>query len=189
MSPPYFGNIMNVFLMHMLAIAGIEILVGLTMIGTLLAIVGLFFGVIREKKATEPEDAEQDIEVFESEIAPATEESHETKASPEESGKNPKEPVMAILQKTESRTESVGGEELERQIVEKRLQRIADKRAEHKKDEPDELPVMPAPPKKEANKPSLSPLPKHGGDLPPILGSANVQDEANLQTLDEERDA
>ena len=96
---------------------------------------------------------------------------------------------MAILQKTESRTEPVGGEELERQIVEKRLQRIADKRAEHKKDESDELPVMSAPPKMGANKPSLSPLPKHGGDLPPILGSANVQDEANLQTLDEERDA
>ena len=48
MSPLYFGNIMNVFSMNMLAIAGIEILVGLTMIGTLLAIVGLFFGVIRE---------------------------------------------------------------------------------------------------------------------------------------------
>ena len=215
MSPPYFGNIMNVFLMHMLAIAGIEILVGLTMIGTLLAIVGLFFGVMRGKKATEPDGAEQDIEVFESEIAPATEKSHETKASPEESGKNPKEPVMAILQKGESRNEPVGGEELERQIVEKRLQRIADKRAEHKQDEPeqdkpDELPAFPTPPKVDdeksavppipkpflhklpqpgGEKPALPPLPKQGGNLPPMPGSKSEQEEPNLQTRDKKRDS
>ena len=202
---------MEIFLMHMLAIAGIEILVGLTMIGTLLAIVGLCFGVIRGKKSTEPEDVEQDIEVFESEITPVTEKSHESKDSPEESGKNPKEPVMAIIQKTESRNEPVGGEELERQIVEKRLQRIADKRAEHKKDEPDELPAFPAPPKVGGKKSALPPIPKpflhelpqlggekpakyahpkQGGDLPPMPGSASAQqDDADLQPRDEEHDS
>ena len=88
----------------------------------------------------------------------------------------------------------VEGEELERQIVEKRLQRIADKQAEQKKDEPDELPAFPTLPKvggeKSAlppipkpflhelpqpggEKPALPPLPKQGGDLPPMPGSAS----------------
>ena len=216
MLPLYFGKIMNVFSMHTLAIAGIEILVGLTMIGTLLAIIGLFLGVIREKKSTETEaentdDDDQDVEVLESEITSTTEKSHETKGSPEELKKNAEEPVMAILQKTESRNEPVGGEELERQIVEKRLQRIADKRAEHKKDEPGELPAFPIPPKVAGEKSALPPLPKpflhelpqpggekpakyahpkQGGDLPPMPGSASAQqDDADLQPRDEEHDS
>ena len=53
MVPDPFGDIMSVFLVHMLALAGIEILIGLTVIGTLLATIGFFIGDLREKKATE----------------------------------------------------------------------------------------------------------------------------------------
>ena len=96
---------------------------------------------------------------------------------------------MAILQKPESNDKPAEGEELERQIVEKRLQRIADKQANQKKDELGELPAFPTPPKVGGEKSALPPLPKQGGDLPPIPGSASEQDEADLQTRDKDRDS
>jgi len=51
--PVHLGIIMSVFLLHILALAGIEMLIGLTAIGTLLATIGYFIGDLREKKATE----------------------------------------------------------------------------------------------------------------------------------------
>lgn len=234
---------MSVFLLHILALAGIEILIGLTVVGTLLATIGFFIGDLREKKAaeTKPEkarDEEKHVKVLQPKIMPAAKKSEvEAKGASEKIENETDEPVMAILQKSDSRDKpalpkmpKVGGasdlpplpggskpddgEELERQIVEKQLQRIADKRAEHKQDEseqdkPDELPAFPTPPKVDdekspvppipkpflhelpqpgGEKPALKPLPKQGGDLPPIPDSAKVQKEVDLQTRDEKRD-
>jgi hypothetical protein len=132
------------------------------------------------------------------------------------------------------------GEEVERIQIEKKLQQIADDRAERNKDEPDELPALPIPPKASGSKPALPALPKPGGDapvptqpslpkpagekpaltpaggapkpalpplpkpgsgsppnvpplpkpggLPPLPGPANIEDEADQQTRDQERD-
>ena len=195
---------MSIFLVHMLALAGIEIVVGLTMIGTLLAIVLLIIGDSKEKKPTEEPvdsiDENKDVEKAKPGITQKVEKPEEAKAAPEEpekgteSEKETDKPVMAILQKPESNDKPAEGEELERQIVEKRLQRIADKQAEQKKDEPDELPAFPTLPKvggeksvwppipkpflhelpqPGGEKPALPPLPKQGGDLPPMPGSAS----------------
>ena len=205
---------MSVFSVHMLALAGIEIVVGLTIIGTFLAIVLLIIGNSKEKKPTEEPvdsiDEDKDIEKAEPGIAQKVEKPEEAKDAPKEPENETDEPVMAIHQKPESNDKPAEGEELERQIVEKRLQRIADKQAKQNKDEPDELPSFPTPPKvggeKSAlppipkpflhelpqpggEKPALPPLPKQGGDLPPIPGSASEQDEADLQTRDKDRDA
>ena len=281
-SPIHLEKIVSIFSIHMLALAGIEIVVGLTMIGTFLAIVLLVIGSSIEKKLTEtqPEkfsDDGKDAKVLVSEITPTTKKPPDLKpslqksegaeqtppklalpvlpsslfdsmsivpkppeAKPDEAKDAPEkienddgEPVMAILKKPNSGDKSavskmpnVGegpdlpplpgeskpadGEELERQIVEKRLQRIADKQANQKKDELGELPAFPTPPKvggeKSAlppipkpflhelpqpggEKPALPPLPKQGGDLPPIPGSASEQDEADLQTRDKDRDS
>ena len=62
-------GIMSVFLVYILALAGIEILIGLTVIGTLLAIIGFFVGDLREKKVTETQsekfsDEEKDVKVL-----------------------------------------------------------------------------------------------------------------------------
>ena len=94
--------------------------------------------------------------------------------------------------------------------MEKRLQRIADKQAKQKEDEPGELPAFPTQPKvggeksdlppipkpflhelpqPGGEKPALPPLPKQGGDLPPIPGSASEQDAADLQTRNKDRDS
>ena len=238
MVPDPFGIIMNVFLVHMLALAGIEILIGLTVIGTLLATIGFFIGDLREKKATETQsekssDEEKDVKVLQPKIMPTAKKSDvEAKGAPEKVENEADEPVMAILQKSDSRdkpalpkmpkvggasdlpplpggSKPVDGEELGRQIVEKQLQRIADKRAEHKQDEPDELPAFSTPPKVAdekstappipkpflhelpqpgGEKPALKPLPKQEGDLPSMPDSAKVQEEVDLQTRDEERD-
>ena len=132
------------------------------------------------------------------------------------------------------------GEELERVQIEKKIQQIADDRAERKKDESDELPALPIPPKVGGSKPALPALPKPGGDspappppslpkptgekpalppsggapkpalpplpkpgsgsppnlpplpkpggLPPLPGPARIEDEADQQTRDQERD-
>jgi len=237
---PLGDNKMSVFLLHILALAGIEILIGLTAIGTLLATIGFFIGDLREKKATETQPKkssyeEKDVRVLQPKIMPTAKKSEvEVKGAPEKIENEAGEPVMAILQKSGStdkpalsKMPKVGGasdlpplpggskpddeEELERQIVEKQLQRIADKRAEHKQDEseqdkPDELPAFPTPPKVDdekspipkpflhelpqpgGEKPALKPLPKQGGDLPPMPDSAKVQKEVDLQTRDEKRD-
>ena len=205
---------MSIFSVHMLALAGIEIVVMLTMIGTFLAIVVLIIGDSKEQKPTEEpvdsSDEDKDIEKAEPGIAEKVEKSEEAKDEPKVPEKESDRPVMAILQKPESNDKPAEGEELERQIVEKRLQRIADKQANQKKDELGELPAFPTPPKvggeKSAlppipkpflhelpqpggEKPALPPLPKQGGDLPPIPGSASEQDEADLQTRDKDRDS
>lgn len=211
---------MSIFSVHMLALAGIEIVVGLTMIGTLLAIVLLIIGDSKEKKPTEEPvdsiDENKDVEKAKPGITQKVEKPEEAKAAPKEpekgteSEKETDKPVMAILQKPESNDKPAEGEELERQIVEKRLQRIADKQAKQKEDEPDELPAMPAPPNMTGNKsdlppipkpflhelpqpggekPALPPLPKQGGDLPPMPGSESEQDEPDLQTRDKKRDS
>ena len=236
-SPIHLEKIVSIFTVHMLALAGIEIVVGLTMIGTFLAIVVLIIGDSKEQKPTEEpvdsSDEDKDVEKAEPGIAKKVEKPKEAKDAPKEPEKETNEPVMAILQKPDSGDKSalhkmpnVGkrldlpplpgvskpthGEELERQIVEKRLQRIADKQAKQKKDEPGELPAFPTPPRvggeKSAlppipkpflhelpqpggEKPALPPLPKQGGDLPSIPGSASEQDEADLQTRDKDRDS
>ena len=189
---------MSVFSAYMLALAGIEIVVGLTMIGTFLAIILLIIGSSIEKKSTEESvdsiDEDKDVEKAEPGIAQKAEKPEEVEDVPKKPEKETDKPVMAILQKPASNDNPAEGEELERQIVEKRLQRIADKQAEQKKDEPDELPAFPTPPKvggeKSAlppipkpflhelpqpggEKPALPPLPKQGGDLPPMPGSAS----------------
>ncbi|MCH2379875.1 MAG: hypothetical protein MK236_10700, partial [Pedosphaera sp.] len=51
--PIHLEKIVSIFSVHMLALAGIEIVVGLTMIGTFLAIVLLIIGNSKEKKPTE----------------------------------------------------------------------------------------------------------------------------------------
>ncbi len=230
-------KIVSTFSIHMLALAGIEIVVALTMIGTFLAIVLLVIGSSKEKKPTEESvdssGEDKDVKATEPRIAPTAEEPDEAKDAPEKIKNDDGEPVMAILRKPDSGDKSavfkmpnVGegpdlpplpgeskpadGEDLERQIVEKKLQRIADKRAEHKKDEPGELPAFPTPPKVGGKKSALPPIPKpflheltqpggekpaksahpkQGGDLPPMPGSASVQDDADLQSRDEERDS
>ena len=245
MFPGPLGIIMSVFSLHILALAGIEILIGLTVVGTLLATIGFFIGDLREKKASgtqlkKSSAEEKDIKVLGPKITPTVKKSEveANKGVPEKIGNEASEPVMAILQKSDSRdkpalpkmpkvggasdlpplpggSKPVDGEELGRQIVEKQLQRIADKRAEHKQDEseqgkPDELPAFLTPPKvggekpvvspipkpflhelpqPGGEKPALKPLPKQGGDLPPMPDSAKVQEEVDLQTHDEERDA
>ena len=230
---------MSVFSVYMLALAGIEILVGLTMLGTLLAVIGFFIGGSKETTATETQieessDDDTDVKVLKPEITPTAKKSDkEAEGTSEKTENEGGKPVMAILQKPDSGDKSaypkmpnVGegpdlpplpgeskpadGEELERQIVEKRLQRIADKQANQKRDEQGELPAFPTPPKiggeKSAlppipkpflhelpqpggEKSALPPLPKQGGDLPPIPGSASEQDEADLQTRDKDRDS
>ena len=236
-SPIHLEKIVSIFSVHMLAVSGIEVVVGLTMIGTFLAIVFLIIGSSKEKKPTEESvdsiDEDKDVEKAEPGIAQKVEKPEEAKDAPKKPEKETDEPVMAILQKPDSGDKSavskmpnVGegpdlpplpgeskpadGEELERQIVEKRLQRIADKQAKQKKDEPDELPAFPTPPKvggeKSAlppipkpflhelpqpggEKPALPPLPKQGGDLPTMPGSTSEQDEVDLQTRDKKRDS
>ena len=81
---------------------------------------------------------------------------------------------------------------------EKKLQQIADDRAERQKEGPDELPVLPPPPKPESgSSPNLPPLPKSGSDkpplpkpggLPPLPKGASIEDEADQQTRDQERE-
>ena len=66
---------MSFFLLNMLALAGIEILIGVTAIGTLLATIGFFIGDLREKKASgaqlKKSSAEgKDIKVLEPKITP-----------------------------------------------------------------------------------------------------------------------
>jgi len=211
-SPVYLEIIVSVFSVHMLALAGIEIVVGLTIIGTFLAIVLLIIGNSKEKKPTEEPvdsiDEDKDVEKAEPGIEQKVEKPEEAKDAPKEPENETDEPVMAILQKPESNDKPAEGEELERQIVEKRLQRIADKKAEQKQNEPDVLPAMPASPSMTGNKsdlppipkpflhelpqpggekPALPPLPKQGGDLSPVPGSASEQDEPDLQTRDKKR--
>ena len=211
-SPVYLEIIVSVFSVHMLALAGIEIVVGLTIIGTFLAIVLLIIGNSKEKKPTEEPvdsiDEDKDVEKAEPGIEQKVEKPEEAKDAPKEPENETDEPVLAILQKPESNDKPAEGEELERQIVEKRLQRIADKKAEQKQKEPDVLPAMPAPPNMIRNKsdlppipkpflhelpqpggekPALPPLPKQGGDLSPVPGSASEQDEPDLQTRDKKR--
>ncbi|MDP7009914.1 MAG: hypothetical protein QF685_00915 [Verrucomicrobiota bacterium] len=140
--------------------------------------------------------------------------------------------------------ESSEGEELERKMIERKLQKIADDRAERNKGGADESPVLPPLPTAVGSKPALPALPKPGGDspkpplpslpkpageksalpslpastsggeskpalpplpkpesgsppnlpplpkpggLPPLSGSASVEDEADQQTRDQER--
>ena len=232
---------MSGFSVYMLALAGIEILVGLTMLGTLLAVIGFFIGGSKETTATETQieessDDDTDVKVLKPEITPTAKKSDkEAKGTSEKTENEGGKPVMAILQKPDSgdkpaypKMPNVGegpdlpslpgeskpaeGEELERQIVEKQLQRIADKRAEHKKDEPDELPAFPIPPKVGGEKPAspttpkpfLHELPQPAGkkksaspatpkpflhELPQPADSANVQDVAGSQGHEEERDS
>ena len=215
---------MSLFSIHMLALAGIEVIIGLTVIGTLLAIVAFFVGSSKEKKVVGvqpeiPSDYDAVVKVQESGVMPTSNVlNKEAMGVPEKIEKVGGEPVMALLQKpgsegkpelpempniaggldlpvSSAEPEQAEGEELERQIVEKQLQRIADKRAEQKKAELTELPEMPAPPKKVAEKSPLPPIPKPflhelpqsrgskqdlpppskiGGDLPPKSGSANI---------------
>jgi outer membrane biosynthesis protein TonB len=157
-------TIVSIFSVHMLAVAEIEVVVGLTMIGTFLAIVLLIIGNSKEKKPTEEPvdsiDENKNVEKAEPGIAQKVEKPEEAKDAPKEPEKETNEPVMAILQKPESNDKPAEGEELERQIVEKRLQRIADKQAKQKEDEPDELPAMPAPPNMTGNQSDLPPIPK-----------------------------
>ena len=124
----------------------------------------------------------------------------------------------------------VEGSELERIQIEKKLQRIADDRAERQKGGADELPALPIPQKTGGSKPTLPALPKPAGEkpelpslsapsvggppkpalpplpkpdsgsppnhpplpkpggLPPLPGPASVEDEADQQTRDQERD-
>ena len=210
---------MSGFSVYMLALAGIEILVGLTMLGTLLAVIGFFIGGSKETTATETQieessDDDTDVKVLKPEITPTAKKSDkEAKGTSEKTENQGSKPVMAILQKPDfgdksalPRMPNVGdgsdlpplsdeakpaeGEELERQFVEKKLQRIADKRAEHKIGAPDELPSFPGPPIAGGRK-SVSPAtPKpflH--ELPQPADSANVQDVADSQAHEEERDS
>ncbi len=219
---------MSVFLAYILALTGIEIVFGLSMIGTFLAMLLLIIGYSIKKEPTEEPvdsvDENKHVEKAKPRIAQKVKNLEEAKDAPKEPEKETDEPVMAILQKPDSGNKSAlpnrayawkkmpnvsegpdlpplpgeskpaEGEELERKIVENRLQRIADNQAKQKKVEPGELPAFPPPPKvggeKSAlppipkpflhklpqpggEKPALPPLPKQGGDLPPMPGSAS----------------
>jgi hypothetical protein len=174
----------------MLGLAGIEILIGLTALGTLLATGAFFIGSSKEQKIVETEsersnDDSVDVKVLEPEVASTTTKEPDggLQAVPGKIENEESEPVMALLQESDSEdkselpempniddesdlppipagSEQVEGEELERQIVEKQLQRIADKRAEQKTDVSIELPAMTAPPKISAENSAPPPIPK-----------------------------
>ena len=132
---------------NIFALAGVEIILGLTMLGTLMAIIVFFIGVVREKKASSSQ-LEQGGQKFKGandlhEGIPAEEENVEAqqsalseKAALPEKDKVTNMPADPVLPDNLTLTDK---EELERQIIEKQLQRIADKRAEHKKAEDSQI--------------------------------------------------
>ena len=176
--PEHAEKIMSFFSIHMLGLAGIEILIGLTAIGTLMATAAFFIGSSKEQKMVEIEsegsnDDSVNVKVLEPEVTLTTtkEPDGEEEAVPGKIENEESEPVMALLQKSDSgdkselpplsaEPEQVEGEELERKIVEKQLQRIADKRAEQKKDVSVELPAMTALPRMSAENSTPPPIPK-----------------------------
>ena len=84
-------------------------------------------------------------------------------------GDLPPLPVPAVkpdLQTPPGGDKPSGGEELERNKIEKQLQRIADDRAERQRTEPNELPVIPDLPKVDGAKPRRPAVPKPASKKP-----------------------
>ena len=89
--------------------------------------------------------------------------------TPEPGGDLPPAPLPVAksdLPPPPDEVESSEGEELERKMIERKLQKIADDRAERNKGGADESPVLPPLPKAGGSKPALPALPKPGGDSP-----------------------
>lgn len=140
--------------LQLAALGGIgifEILIGATGLLTVIASVCFFIGDKREREAAEIAAViTPDIE-----LAPAAVEKIETpavagqeSADEKDSQEEPDdEPEDAKPEEPEPKSEETDEGEIERQFIEDKLKRIADKRAESKKDEPEEVKVYPKSPR------------------------------------------
>lgn len=142
----------------MLAIGGIEILIGATALLSLLAVVAFFMGDKKEVAAAETSPA-VDESVVETKAVPKAKpvkakladvkvEGKPKSVLPElpqldgSKGKDTK-PALPQTAAKDDEAEPAAEGDLERKFIEKRLQRMADKRAEEKEDEPKVMPVFP----------------------------------------------
>jgi len=85
--------------------------------------------------------------------------------------------------------------EMEQEMLKNKLQRIAQDRADRLREEESAemptLPALPSPPKP-GGAPGLPPLPGDGAPkptLPPLPGPPSIENEADQQTRDQEKDA
>ena len=179
--------------MQMLAIGGIEILIGATALLSLLAVVAFFMGDKKERAAAETPRA-ADEPVVETQAVPKAKLAGvkvEGKPKsvlpdlPQLDGSKEKDTKPALPQTAakDDEAEPTAEGDLERKFIEKRLQRMADKRAEEKQDEPKELPVFPKGPSE--SKPAAD-LPKpFVRDLAPAEEPASPKDENEEPALSE----